>query len=268
MGKQGDPLSLNLYTYCHNNPILYWDPSGHSVTRDWANEWYGYRKYSNEWYGYSLEDQMNQTLFKKKQSLPLNYNTYHYDKALNGAFNKAINAPKKAFKTMVATHRISVMAFQNSTKDINLTHTKSTSVYSSAIFIKGSASIGTSIDTKGNVAFQWSAGGGTTLEPFSLGITKDLMFTNATTVNELTGAGTSLGVSGNVGPISVGGSRVQGGDNVAISNSGIYGYSFSGGAGLGVSPVDISWQGTHTENIVSFNVYDSYYKLSNELLGW
>ena len=24
-----DPLSLNLYTYCHNNPTLYSDPSGH-----------------------------------------------------------------------------------------------------------------------------------------------------------------------------------------------------------------------------------------------
>ncbi len=26
-----DPLSLNLYTYAHNNPILYSDPSGHSI---------------------------------------------------------------------------------------------------------------------------------------------------------------------------------------------------------------------------------------------
>ena len=24
-----DPLSLNLYTYCHNNPIEYYDPTGH-----------------------------------------------------------------------------------------------------------------------------------------------------------------------------------------------------------------------------------------------
>jgi RHS repeat-associated protein len=30
-GKQGDPLSLNLYTYCHNNPVYYSDPSGHFV---------------------------------------------------------------------------------------------------------------------------------------------------------------------------------------------------------------------------------------------
>ncbi len=28
-GSAGDPLSLNLYTYCHNEPIMYWDPTGH-----------------------------------------------------------------------------------------------------------------------------------------------------------------------------------------------------------------------------------------------
>lgn len=30
-GKNSDPLSLNLYTYCHNNPIFYADPKGHSA---------------------------------------------------------------------------------------------------------------------------------------------------------------------------------------------------------------------------------------------
>ncbi len=30
-GKANDPLSLNLYTYVHNNPIRYFDPSGHSA---------------------------------------------------------------------------------------------------------------------------------------------------------------------------------------------------------------------------------------------
>ncbi len=29
LGNNTDPLSLNLYTYCYNNPILYKDPSGH-----------------------------------------------------------------------------------------------------------------------------------------------------------------------------------------------------------------------------------------------
>jgi|GEM_PF-641979 len=28
-GSVGDPLSLNLYTYCANNPLIYYDPTGH-----------------------------------------------------------------------------------------------------------------------------------------------------------------------------------------------------------------------------------------------
>nr|WP_243182915.1 RHS repeat-associated core domain-containing protein [Anaerosolibacter carboniphilus] len=31
-GRLSDPLSLNLYTYCHNEPIMYIDPSGHKET--------------------------------------------------------------------------------------------------------------------------------------------------------------------------------------------------------------------------------------------
>ena len=29
LGDRNDPLSLNLYTYCHNDPVMYWDPTGH-----------------------------------------------------------------------------------------------------------------------------------------------------------------------------------------------------------------------------------------------
>ena len=39
-GKQGDPLSLNLYTYCHNNPIIGIDPSGHTtMPLPWSIPW-------------------------------------------------------------------------------------------------------------------------------------------------------------------------------------------------------------------------------------
>ena len=31
-GRISDPLSLNRYTYCLNNPLIYWDPTGHIVT--------------------------------------------------------------------------------------------------------------------------------------------------------------------------------------------------------------------------------------------
>jgi len=32
LGSIADPLSLNLYIYCHNEPVMYIDPSGHVVT--------------------------------------------------------------------------------------------------------------------------------------------------------------------------------------------------------------------------------------------
>jgi len=32
-GQANDPLSLNYYTYCSNNPVVYWDPSGHRQMR-------------------------------------------------------------------------------------------------------------------------------------------------------------------------------------------------------------------------------------------
>jgi len=32
-GSYQDPLSLNRYTYCHNNPLIYWDPTGHAVQK-------------------------------------------------------------------------------------------------------------------------------------------------------------------------------------------------------------------------------------------
>ncbi|MDR0569952.1 MAG: InlB B-repeat-containing protein [Clostridiales Family XIII bacterium] len=33
-GFQNEPLSLNLYTYCYNNPLIYWDPTGHWAVGD------------------------------------------------------------------------------------------------------------------------------------------------------------------------------------------------------------------------------------------
>jgi len=39
-GNFNDPLSLNLYTYCHNEPVMYNDPDGH-LFREIRNAWIG-----------------------------------------------------------------------------------------------------------------------------------------------------------------------------------------------------------------------------------
>lgn len=36
-GNSNDPLSLNLYTYCANNPMVYYDPTGHNLASLWDN---------------------------------------------------------------------------------------------------------------------------------------------------------------------------------------------------------------------------------------
>jgi len=45
-GQQSDPLSLNLYTYCHNSPLLYFDPTGHYT--EYVNETRGYYSYHGQ----------------------------------------------------------------------------------------------------------------------------------------------------------------------------------------------------------------------------
>jgi len=38
-GDRNDPLSLNLYTYCHNEPLMYSDPTGHKEKEDEEIYW-------------------------------------------------------------------------------------------------------------------------------------------------------------------------------------------------------------------------------------
>jgi len=81
-GDAADPLSLNLYVYCVNNPLIYWDPTGHvpanvqigdyefstgdvtdgitTVTEQEFFERTGYGKYfvSNGFLNYKLDDSM------------------------------------------------------------------------------------------------------------------------------------------------------------------------------------------------------------------
>ncbi len=39
MGKNEEPLSLNRYTYCYNNPIAYIDPTGFDSYIFYLEEW-------------------------------------------------------------------------------------------------------------------------------------------------------------------------------------------------------------------------------------
>lgn len=73
LGNNSDPLSLNLYTYCANNPILYIDPSGHSqiLTEE--------QKYFNS---LSPQEQVNYCEFKIKTTENVFIKGYWASKAI------------------------------------------------------------------------------------------------------------------------------------------------------------------------------------------
>jgi RHS repeat-associated protein len=52
-GSQADPLSLNLYSYCVNNPLIYRDPSGHKPNPAYNHE-EAYQAYLNGYLSYYL----------------------------------------------------------------------------------------------------------------------------------------------------------------------------------------------------------------------
>ena len=47
-GFEDDPQSLNQYTYCNNNPVMYVDPNGHIA---WSTRNFGYRL---KWWGHKI----------------------------------------------------------------------------------------------------------------------------------------------------------------------------------------------------------------------
>ena len=54
LGKDNDPLSLNLYTYCYGNPTNLWDPSGNAPIMDFDKIKAGFN-----WLGQKIEDYNN-----------------------------------------------------------------------------------------------------------------------------------------------------------------------------------------------------------------
>ena len=73
-GDPNDPLSLNLYTYCANNPLLYYDPTGHNfVKKTWNN----------------FKEGFNTLFLKSEEDRQEDFNLI-YDYGGNDAYTKAI----------------------------------------------------------------------------------------------------------------------------------------------------------------------------------
>jgi len=126
-GDLNDPLSLNLYTYCVNNPISYVDPTGHVVGYlDENGKWVGYTGSCNPPAGYNFgwidnffvmtnPFTMEQAILAKK--VTREDGTVIIDSNPKDAY-KALNAPLFGANYLVSTTKQVVLG--NFTEDVTL----------------------------------------------------------------------------------------------------------------------------------------------------
>lgn len=230
-GKIGDPLSLNLYTYCHNNPVYYFDPNGHKVKDN-----------------YEQENQFTHTL--------------------NVAIDITISMCKEKIISGIQSVDNKVERMRNRLSKKNLTisvgKTDSFAVY----FVSPSFSNSIAADTKGDVAVQYSWGIAMMTEVLGISRTQNITITNAKNVKALEGEGGAVGLAG--GEVLSGGiDFVYAG--YTIPDSPYYGGAITVGGGVGFSPLDFHLQSTDTntvkvaDNELRLNLFDVYYSVSHRI---
>ena len=107
IGKYYDPLSLNRYTYCHNNPLRYTNPSGHGLFSSLALKFLGGAVFG------AVAEVVSQKLFEKKEKIDWKAVAYEavvggVSAAVGGVIGKKLaskttgSATKKIVKSAVA----------------------------------------------------------------------------------------------------------------------------------------------------------------------
>ena len=89
-GQEDDPLSLNRYTYCHNDPINFVDPTGHWDDYYWDYYYdyyynYYYDYYQNYYYDYYYDGYYG---YDNYYDTGYNYYSYTFDSIYNRAFSQ------------------------------------------------------------------------------------------------------------------------------------------------------------------------------------
>ncbi len=86
-GDASDPLSLNLYTYCHNEPIMYYDPSGNTWIQLYPGHWEDIQFSKQSWEDYkSLSGTSSKGKFSEQTAYFLRYG---YDTSYTAASSPA-----------------------------------------------------------------------------------------------------------------------------------------------------------------------------------
>ena len=127
----------------------------------------------------------------------------------------------------------------------------------------GSASLGLTEDTKGNVGISFTINGGGGFP--SAGVGAFLSVNNAPTIYEQSGPGTTVGASGGPWAVAVGGEY-----NILINeeeNCVYHGATFSGTVGLYPTIIEVHGEVGYTW-VWGFNIYDVAISLADFMLKW
>ncbi len=255
-GKKEDPLSLNLYTYCHNNPIIYIDIDGHKAS---------FKKIYEGWC---------ETWGKTGEQI-YDINNY-FEKSLTSSWKLGADTIESETKNKVMesaiTHRVTVMALQ---KNIG----KQNGVVSIGMSLSGTvmswnAGVSGSIvaDTQGNVAIQTTKSKGNALDILSGSFSIPISYTHAPSIINLEKNGSAVGttLSASLYGILSGGITA---DITTAPNQDVNYHGKTVAPSIGLSQGILGFFEMHinegyTDTKKEFNIYDMYYKTSNRVLEW
>ena len=297
-GRRSDPLSLNLYTYCRNNPLRYVDPSGHS----YATLPDGTSMSIN-----SASDARHFNLVKDKQLVSLSSkaltsgkyfasdvvsaskNEYIRNKiadisnAMLTSFKNANSSPKSEpkpwYKRLVKNGanitKKCVGGIESFTSQLNLTYSTGYNLSGMSGIWSLGGSVGVSVDTEGNIGIQYSKGWGIGTGTPSLSLMKYETFTTAENIFGLNDNGFGIGGSVSVGFIGGGKDLTFGLDNKDEIT--FAGYSRTSGLVLPAAPIGgeghYQYDNTDTFQLPilktkSVNIYDLFDKAYNKIMEW
>ena|GEM_PF-981957 len=256
-GKQGDPLSLNLYTYCHNNPIANVDPSGHfSLKKAWNNYWDNWKTGAE-----IIKDESENVVSSVNQ------------KVVRPVCQWNEIMIKSNVKEFMINHKSGVDQIQDWLGQKSFTSSLGISVGGGMGHTSGSLSGAFVFDSQGNLVLQGSFALGNTTAPTTWSVGLNSSITNAPNYTKLEGNGWTCGGSAVVPVPSCPVVGVGAGADVVMIPEGEDEWKYTGGMGsvlVGSPGIEVhgEYGRTITVNSLSTNIFNDYNKVYERVMSW
>ena len=252
-GKNTDPLSLNLFTYCRNNPIFYTDPSGHKIS-DWLKP-----------------------IPTTPPTINPDFAKDVYQKVVRPTWKKAEPYVKSDVGKIMTSQKSCVDKLQDKMQEHNFTISGGNVINVSIGSFALSGSLYQTFDKNGDMVTQFSVSAGITGSsdiPATAGISAGpfISITNAPSFDKLEGLGVSGGASLLIlipdTPIGIGGGKDFQIFQDSETGEVYHGYSQSLLVGSPGAEIHGGIDYTHTFEGSNFNVFDVYNDFYEKVMKW